>query len=224
VGVRSAVDVHPTPELQAADDVDWREIAARFEFGSGKPFDPACEFTFESPLIVREAAIGTYAAASFVEGAGILEASSDLMHRIHGDFRYLAGSTSVNTELHQAFDARTGVCQDFAHIMICGLRSLGLAARYVSGYLHTGHHGSGSRPWIGADASHAWVSVYCPPHGWVEFDPTNDVMVSDGHIRLGYGRDYSDVAPLKGVIVGGGAHELTVGVKVSERLAPTPGT
>ena len=222
VRVRSVVRLQVQPEPPPGEDVEWTEVVAGLRYGSGRNFDPASGFTFDSPLIAREPAIGAYAGSSFVEGAGVLEGARDLMHRIHGDFRYLAGSTSVNTRLREAFDARTGVCQDFAHIMICGLRSLGLAARYVSGYLHTGSEAlqAGAAPLLGADASHAWVSVYCPRQGWLEFDPTNNVVVAGGHIRLAYGRDYSDVAPLKGVIVGGGRHELTVGVHVVDLGKP----
>jgi transglutaminase-like putative cysteine protease len=143
----------------------------------------------------------------------------DLMHRIHADFEFQSASTEVDTPLIEAFEQRAGVCQDFAHLMIAALRMLGLAARYVSGYLLT-QPPPGQAKLLGADASHAWVQVYCPdtpglPGGWLELDPTNDLIPDTSHVRLALGRDYGDVTPLRGVIRGGGQH--TLGVAVNTR-------
>ncbi len=136
------------------------------------------------------------------------------MRKVYRDFTYAPGSTSIRTSAIEAFTARRGVCQDFAHIMIGCLRSRGLAARYVSGYLRTLPPAGADAGYVGADASHAWVSVYCPPFGWVDLDPTNDVRVNTDHIIIAWGRDFGDVSPLRGVIVGGGRHRLSVRVSV----------
>jgi len=133
------------------------------------------------------------------------------MHRIHDEFEYLPQSTSVTTGALEALSLRHGVCQDFAHVMIGALRSLGLSARYVSGYLVT-EPAPGAVPLVGADASHAWVSVHCPQLGWIDLDPTNAVVVDRRHVTLAIGRDYGDVTPLRGVIRGGGRHSLSVAV------------
>ena len=142
-----------------------------------------------------------------------LAGAIDLMHRVHADFEYQTTATEVDTPALQAFGLRSGVCQDFAQVMIGCLRSLGLAARYVSGYLCT-KPPPGQPRLIGADASHAWLSVYCPMAGWVDLDPTNDVLADTSHVTLAFGRDYSDVSLLRGVIVGGGAHDVEVEVSV----------
>jgi transglutaminase-like putative cysteine protease len=136
------------------------------------------------------------------------------MRKIYRDFKYAPGSTNIRTSAVEAFAARRGVCQDFAHIMIACLRSRGLAARYVSGYLRTSPPPGADAAYVGADASHAWASVFCPPFGWVDLDPTNEVVVSSGHIVIAWGRDFGDVSPLRGVIVGGGRHGLSVRVSV----------
>jgi transglutaminase-like putative cysteine protease len=136
------------------------------------------------------------------------------MRKIHRDFRYKPGSTSIRTSALEAFGARRGVCQDFAHVMIACLRVRGLAARYVSGYLRTLPPPGAGPSWVGADASHAWVSVYCPPLGWVDLDPTNDLIVGTDHIVVAWGRDFADVSPLRGIIIGGHRHSLSVRVSV----------
>jgi transglutaminase-like putative cysteine protease len=138
----------------------------------------------------------------------------DLSRRIHQDFEYRPGATSVATPLRTVFEQRRGVCQDFAHLFIACLRSLGLAARYVSGYLLT-RPAEGQVRLIGADASHAWASVYCPGHDFVDIDPTNDTLVTVEHPMLAWGRDFGDVSPLKGVVLGGGGHSVEVAVTVS---------
>ena len=157
-----------------------------------------------------------YAIPSFPVGRPIVDAVDDLVKRIHRDFTYDPQFTTIATPLLDVLKHRRGVCQDFAHVAIACLRSLGLAARYVSGYIET-IPPAGQARLVGADASHAWFSLYVPEWGWLDFDPTNNQMASDQHIILAVGRDYQDVTPLKGVLFGGGKHQLDVSVDV-ERL------
>ena len=171
-------------------------------------------FLFASQRIALSAEVTRYARDSFRQGRGILEASRDLIGRIKAEFAYEPESTEISTPLAQAFAERQGVCQDFAHIMIAGLRGLGLPAAYVSGYLRT-IPPPGKKRLEGADATHAWVSVWCGPSiGWVGFDPTNAIEATNDHIALAVGRDFSDVSPVYGVFVGSGANELEVEVDV----------
>ncbi len=153
----------------------------------------------------------SYALQSFTPGRPMPEALLDLTARIHKDFRFDSKVTNVRTPTEEVFRKRRGVCQDFAHLQIACLRSLNLAARYVSGYLRT-YPPPGKPRLVGADASHAWVSAYCPGIGWLDMDPTNNLVPSDGHVTLAWGRDYGDVSPLRGLILGGGAHTLKVAV------------
>lgn len=176
-----------------------------------------CDFGLPSPLIESIDAITEYARASFTAGRPILEALDEYTARIHTDFSYEPGATSVETPLRDAWEQRSGVCQDFAHIAIAGLRGLGLPAAYVSGYILThpaSGTGDGTQTRTGADASHAWFAVWIPDTGWVQFDPTNRMRVNDEHIMVAIGRDYSDVPPVKGVCYGGGAQELHVSVTI----------
>jgi transglutaminase-like putative cysteine protease len=173
----------------------------------------AYQFTFDSSYIKGAPDLTAYATASFAPDRPVLEAVLDLTHRIHKDFRYDPAATTVTTPLHRILSTRRGVCQDFAHLEIGCLRSLGLAARYVSGYLLT-MPPPGQARLVGADASHAWASFYCPGAGWIDVDPTNDLIPSDKHIVLAWGRDYGDVSPIKGVILGGGQHSVKVSVDV----------
>jgi transglutaminase-like putative cysteine protease len=174
----------------------------------------AGEFRFDSRHIVRSAAFAVYAAASFPTDRPLLDGVSDLTARIYRDFKFDKRATTTATPLDEFFKNRRGVCQDFAHFGIACLRSLGLPARYVSGYLETVPP-PGKKRLIGADASHAWLAVWCPGHGWIDADPTNNVLPGDRHITVAWGRDFSDVSPLRGVVVGGGEHELTVSVDVA---------
>jgi transglutaminase-like putative cysteine protease len=171
------------------------------------------QFVFASPYIPPASEIRAFARSSFPEGRTLLMGAIDLMHRIHRDFRFDPSATNITTPLTRVLAERRGVCQDFAHFQISCLRSLGLAARYVSGYLLTDPP-PGQPRLTGADASHAWLAVYCPHHGWVDLDPTNDVIVGQRHVVLGWGRDYGDVSPLRGVLLGGSEHSLHVGVSV----------
>jgi transglutaminase-like putative cysteine protease len=171
----------------------------------------AYQFGFESPRIRMRPEFAAYALQSFTPGRPMPEALLDLTARIHKDFRFDPKVTNVRTPTEEVFKKRRGVCQDFAHLQIACLRSLNLAARYVSGYLRT-YPPPGQPRLVGADVSHAWVSAYCPGMGWLDLDPTNNVVPSTGHVTLAWGRDYGDVSPLRGLILGGGAHTLKVGV------------
>jgi transglutaminase-like putative cysteine protease len=199
--------------LDASATPSWESVATGMRFNVGAPFLPESEFCFASPNIGLGPELRDYALESFDEGRPLAEGAIDLMHRIYADFKYRPTATSFDTPAQRAFDMRRGVCQDFAQVMIGCLRALGLAARYVSGYLRNDPP-PGQAKLIGADASHAWVSVYCPGHGWIDLDPTNDVLADLDHITLATGRDYSDVSLLRGMILGGGAHRLDVAVSV----------
>ena len=198
----------------------WEDVRETLAFRAGGAFEPAAEFSFASPFVPMHAELRAYARASFRPGRSLGEAAVELMRRIHRDFRYDSASTEISTPVLEAFEQRVGVCQDFAHVMIGCLRSLGLAARYISGYLLT-EPLPGQPRLVGADASHAWVAAWCPvldAEGeagepvWLELDPTNDCLAETRHVRLAVGRDYGDVTPLRGVIRGGGKHTLVVRV------------
>jgi transglutaminase-like putative cysteine protease len=173
----------------------------------------AYQFVFGSQRITSSRELADYARACFPSRRPLLEAVFDLMGKIHRDFTFDAKATEVTTPVQAFFEKRRGVCQDFAHLQIACMRSLGLAARYISGYLRT-LPPPGKERLVGADASHAWCSVWCPGVGWVDFDPTNDCIPTDGHITVAWGRDYSDVSPIHGVLLGGAKHTLDVGVDV----------
>lgn len=173
----------------------------------------AYQFVFDSTRVKARHELAEYARESFREGRPLLEAMMDLTHRIHQDFRFDTKATEVSTPVETFFEKRRGVCQDFSHLQIACLRSLGLPARYVSGYLRT-IPPKGRPRLIGADASHAWCSTWSPGAGWVDFDPTNDCVPLDGHITVAWGRDYSDVSPIHGVLLGGAEHTLDTGVDV----------
>jgi transglutaminase-like putative cysteine protease len=191
----------------------WEEVAAAVDPPSDRGALEASQFAFPSPYVDVEEAVTAFARETFTARKAYLPAVMELTARIFREFVYEGGVTDVWTPVSEILAKRRGVCQDFAHLQIAALRSLGLPARYVSGYLLT-HPAEGKAKMIGADASHAWVSVWCPQFSWVEFDPTNNVMPSDEHIALAWGRDYGDVSPTTGIIVGGGAHTVNVGVSV----------
>lgn len=179
-------------------------------FASGAP----AHHLYPSRLVRLHEPATAYAAQSFAPKRPILEAAAELMGRIRRDFAYDTDATAVETTVAEAFERRRGVCQDFAHVMIAGLRGIGLPASYVSGYIRTNPPDGGQRL-EGADASHAWVGVWCGPEfGWVGLDPTNDIAVGDDHVVLAVGRDYADVSPTAGVFIGSGAHALQVSVDV----------
>ena len=179
----------------------------------------ACRYRLRSPYVRLKTAFADYAEDCFPQSIPVLAGARALMTKIHADFVYAPGETNIATPLVEVLEKRRGVCQDFAHVMIACLRSLGLAARYVSGYLRTTRKEEDSAL-VGADASHAWVSVYCPPLGWIDLDPTNGVGVDGDHVTIAWGRDFGDVSPLRGVLFGGGRH--TVAVEV--RTVPVPPT
>jgi transglutaminase-like putative cysteine protease len=250
--VRSRSRVRVAPRfvgLQPQASPAWDALASSLRYTAHAPFQPAVEYALPSPFVPRLHALLGYALPSFPPGRPIAEAAMDLMQRVHADFAYVSQSTRVDTPLAEVWTRKTGVCQDFAHLMAGALRMLGLPARYVSGYLltHAPDAGSGSgtsgggtpgsgtsggdlsgagTPMVGADASHAWVQVWCPhtpgvpAAGWLDLDPTNNLVPSTGHVRLAVGRDFGDVTPLRGVIRGGGGqHQLSVAVS-TRRLAP----
>jgi transglutaminase-like putative cysteine protease len=182
----------------------------------------AREFVFDSPLVRAHPSLAAYAEPTFRPGRPIVEAILELNHRIETEFAYDPSATDISTPLAQVLRQRRGVCQDFAHVAVGCLRSMGLAARYVSGYLET-MPPPGMPRLVGADASHAWASVFLPDFGWLDLDPTNDLLPSGRHIVVGWGRDFSDISPLIGVVLGGGQHRLTIGVDVeSGGNSPTP--
>ena len=214
VTLQATVDVAATEDVAVLVSPAWEIIRDQMQ-GDGFPMPAAvAEFAYASPLAPREALSTDYAIPSFPAAMPIVSGLQDLTQRIYTDFTYAPGTTDISTPVPEIMASRNGVCQDFAHVMIACLRGIGLPARYVSGYLRT-YPPETQGGWRGADASHAWVSAWCGPDiGWLEFDPTNNLIVQDEHIALAYGRDFSDVTPLRGVILGGGQHALSVAVNV----------
>jgi transglutaminase-like putative cysteine protease len=210
----SEVDVAVAMAPLAAETPPWETVRDRFGCDLNAATLEAYEFCFDSTLIKTNADFAAYAAASFPAQRPLLEAVIDLTWRIHEDFTFDPKATNVTTPLDEVFRARRGVCQDFAQFQIACLRSLRLPARYVSGYLETKPPPNRLRL-VGAAASHAWVSVFSPGAGWIDVDPTNNLVPANRHITLAWGRDYSDVSPLRGVILGGGKHSLKVAVDVA---------
>jgi transglutaminase-like putative cysteine protease len=201
--------------------VAWEDVRKHLRYQAGAPYEAASEFVFASPMVPRQNEFADYARPSFPSGRSLQASALDLMHRMFTDFTYESQSTEVNTPALLALTQRKGVCQDFAHILIACLRSIGLAARYVSGYLLT-LPAPGTVKLTGSDASHAWASVYLPDlppaQRWLDLDPTNDragwPSPGEDYVTLALGRDFSDVSPLRGVIHGGASHTLKVGVTV----------
>ena len=206
-----------TPQACPAQSPPWEQVRDALRYHAQASYDPCVEFAFASPMVPRDDAFAAFAQHSFQPGRPWLDACQALMQRIHTELEYAPTSTEVHTPALQALAQGQGVCQDFAHIMLGCLRSLGLPGRYVSGYLLTAPP-PGEPRLLGADASHAWVSVPWQGH-WYDFDPTNDLCGRDrpsaGHVHLSVGRDFGDVSPLRGVIQGGGAHTLSVAVTVA---------
>ena len=212
VSAHAVVDVSPRETVvDAAVSPVWADVRLAI---IDNEIDPSIsQFAYPSPYVPPASEIRAFARESFPQNRSLLAGAIDLMHRIHRDFRFDPAATNLTTPLTRVLADRRGVCQDFAHFQISCMRSLGLPARYVSGYLLTDPP-PGQPRLIGADASHAWVSVYCPHHDWVDLDPTNDVIVSERHVTLAWGRDFGDVSPLRGVLLGGSEHTLFVGVSV----------
>ncbi|HVY66333.1 MAG TPA: transglutaminase family protein [Gammaproteobacteria bacterium] len=215
VDAHARVEVRPAAPLVLDASEPWEEVRNRLATDAALE---AYEFSFESPYVVATDEVSDYALESFTPGRPILAAAMALTGRIFREFEYRGGVSDVSTPVREVFAMRRGVCQDFAHLQIACLRSLGLAARYVSGYLLT-RPPEGKAKLVGADASHAWLSVWAGRDGWIDFDPTNNLIPDVEHITLGWGRDYGDVSPINGFIVGGGAHQVAVAVDVN----PLPG-
>jgi transglutaminase-like putative cysteine protease len=211
---RSRVSVSRRAPGRATQGPAWESVRdVAFESTSLGPASPI-GYVFASPLVPVQRPVTAYAAQNFPPGRGILAGAVDLMHRIRTEFKYDPKATVISTPLDEVFEKRHGVCQDFAHVMIAGLRGLGLPAAYVSGYLRT-IPPPGKPRLQGADATHAWVSLWCGEGlGWVGFDPTNDILVENDHIALAVGRDFSDVSPVDGIIVGSRKQKLGVAVDV----------
>jgi transglutaminase-like putative cysteine protease len=199
VTAESVVDVNRPGSLLLPVDQAWEMIRDRLHLDPAEDAFAAREFVLRSPKVVVSPEVAAYAAPSFTPGRALTEALIDLTARIYNDFDYEPGSTSVRTTLTELLERRQGVCQDFAHLAVGCLRSVGLAGRYVSGYLETVPP-PGKPRLVGADVSHAWASVFVPDAGWVDLDPTNNRFVSDRYVTNAFGRDYGDVSPLKGVI------------------------
>jgi transglutaminase-like putative cysteine protease len=198
-----SLDLSP-PWEQVRDEAEKRDTPVTFEAG---------QFVFESPNVPVGPQFAEFAAPSFPAGRPLLSGAEDLSRRIFTEFRYDRRATTISTPVDEVLKSRRGVCQDFAHVMIACLRSLKLPARYVSGYVRTGGD------FAGEEASHAWVSVWCPVFGWQDFDPTNNVMPRGEHFTVAWGRDYSDVTPVKGVALGGGEQVISVSVDLSPQTA-----
>lgn len=211
---RSLVEVRPRAvPLDPEASLPWDQLHERERFRLGAPGDPELQFAYPSPFVAIGAEVLAYARPSFPAGRTVIGSAIDLMHRIHSEFRFDPEATTVATPIAKVLANRHGVCQDFAHLMIGCVRALGIPARYVSGYLLTDPP-AGQPRLVGADASHAWVSIRDPRFGWVDLDPTNDVLPDIRHVTTAWGRDYDDVSPLRGVVLGGQQQTLKVAVSV----------
>jgi transglutaminase-like putative cysteine protease len=234
------VSVEAPPALSPQDGERWERVRDQLAYVATDreaPWLEAMRFRFESPFVRIKRLFGDFARDCLTPDSTVLQVADCLMAKVHQEFTYAPGTTEIATPLLEVFHKRRGVCQDYAHMMIACLRSAGLAARYVSGYLRTYNGSLDDEPpapapapppapvsaeaatdapegLVGADASHAWVSVFAPPFGWIEFDPTNNIRVGQDHVALAWGRDFGDVSPLRGVILGGGSHKLSVRVAV----------
>jgi transglutaminase-like putative cysteine protease len=213
IAAQSEVEVLRTSPHDVDGGPSWEQALQILNIAPDREILAAREFVFESAHVPWSPELADFARGSFSPGRPLLACVLDLTERIHQDFEFLAGSTEIDTPVEDVFHSHQGVCQDFVHLQICCLRSLGFAARYVSGYLVTSPP-PGQERLAGADASHAWVSVFVPGAGWMEFDPTNGIMPSDGHITLAWGRDYDDVGPSRGILIGGQSHWMDVAVDV----------
>lgn len=202
------------PQLDLRPGQHWEAVRETLRLERGEVALHARQYLLDSPFIAASRDLAAYAGPSFHPGRPLVEAVHDLMQRIHRDFVFDPEFTTLATPLATVLEHKRGVCQDFAQLAIGCIRSLGLAARYVSGYIET-LPPPGGHKLVGADASHAWFSVFLPEAGWMDFDPTNNQVPADQHITVAWGRDYGDVAPLKGVIFGGRNHEMQVSVEVA---------
>jgi len=214
VSIQSIIEKTISSPIQVNiySDLAWNEIPALLLDVTPEHI-AAKQFISETDYTKTSSEIHEYALKSFINGRSFFESTKELMQRIYTDFEFKPGSTNVTTPLIEVMKERKGVCQDFAHLSIACIRSVGLPARYVSGYIETAAP-EGKEKLFGVDASHAWFSIYIPNTGWIDFDPTNNIIPSQQHITIGWGRDYADITPLKGVIVSSGKHKLSVSVDV----------
>jgi transglutaminase-like putative cysteine protease len=224
---RMQIEVHARPAVSAATTVPWDRLRDSFAYRGAWPSRDqldAARFRHESPHVRLKQAFTDYSAECFPPGAPILECADTLTRLLHTDITYAPGETHILTSSTEVLETRRGVCQDFAHLMIACLRSRGLPARYVSGYLRTNQPAATAEVaeprLVGDGASHAWVAVWSPPYGWIEFDPTNGCFAGTDHVAVAWGRDFGDVSPLRGVILGGGQHQLSVTVAVEPLEQP----
>lgn len=221
----SHLEITPRPSSisELAISPPWEEARRLSESDFYNPSSAAAQFGHDSTYIRRHAMFAEFAAESFPRGMSVLHGAASLCGRIFKLFKFDSKATTVATPVEEVLQKRAGVCQDFAHLAIACFRSLGLPAQYVSGYIET-QPPAGKARLAGADASHAWVAVWCPANGWVEFDPTNNLLVNDKHAKIGVGRDFADITPIRGVIVSGGDHTLRVAVDVrrSDLQSATP--
>ncbi|MDY0012608.1 MAG: transglutaminase family protein [Rhodocyclaceae bacterium] len=217
IRAESWIELAPRALPELARTPSWESVRDTLAYRAGRRYPPevleATAFRFESTHVRVKREFAHYAHQAFGTGRPVLDGVRALMGRIFEEFTFDPEATDVSTPVTDVFATKRGVCQDFSHFMISCLRSLGLAARYTSGYLLT-RPPPGKPRLVGADATHAWVSVFCPGLGWVDFDPTNDLLPGLEHITLGWGRDFADVSPLRGVILGGGSHEPAIAVTV----------
>lgn len=215
VHAESLID-RQTPSYADSCRFSWEEIASKIARPPAQDDREAAQFAFDSYYTGSFEKARAYAAPCFTTGRNIVEAVGELTAKIFDEFEYDPQATQISTPTNEVLELRRGVCQDFAHLQIACLRSMGLAARYVSGYLLT-HAPAGKEKLIGSDASHAWISVYVGNGNWLDFDPTNNVRPAEEHITIGWGRDYADICPIQGVLIGGGGQTvLTVSVDVRQ--------
>lgn len=215
ITTKSRVSVQAYEKVVAETSQPWKDAAQLFRDPVSPDVVEPYQFVFDSPQVRASAELADYARESFGKETPLLVGARELTRRIFTDFKYDPKATTVATPLEEVWEKRHGVCQDFAHLGIACLRSLGLPARYVSGYLRT-RPPEGQPRLIGADASHAWFAVFCPDAGWVDFDPTNDCQPAGEHITVALGRDFGDVSPVAGILTGGGNHDVQVSVDVAE--------
>ncbi len=210
----SQVAVGPAPTFDPDASLPWEAVRKSFEFPADAASQQVVQYVFDTPVTASNREVQAYAEASFTPQRAMLHCVLDLNARIYRDFKYDAKATDVRTTVKRVFELRAGVCQDLAHAGVAAVRAMGLAARYVSGYLLT-HPPPGEERLVGADASHAWFSAWIPPFGWIDFDPTNNMLPGREHITIAWGRDYGDVAPIHGIITGGSEHKVDVAVDVT---------
>jgi transglutaminase-like putative cysteine protease len=213
VVAESRVVVDRRQEIALDAGPSWEFVRDAIESPRDGAALDAVQYAFDTPLTAANALLVAYARESFARERPLFACVRELTARIHRDFTYDGEATDTRTTVARAFDLRAGVCQDFAHVGVACTRAMGLAARYVSGYLLT-QPPPGKERLVGADASHAWFAVWIPPFGWIDFDPTNDVLPNTEHITTAWGRDFADVSPIHGIVTGGSAHEIDVAVDV----------